>query len=144
MNLKKFLHNRIILLDCTILHDKHLLEYNNIDFALDTFPYSGTTTSCEALMMGVPIITLYDNVRYYHAQNVTSSLMTNINMKEYIVYTEEEYIEKAVYYSKNISELFSLKQTVRNNFVHSPICNYTEFTNEFEDKLINIYKNHKW
>ena len=135
---------RIEFLNYADTYEEHLQDYNLMDIALDSFPYSGTTTSCEALMMGVPIITLYDNVRYYHAQNVTSSLMTNINMKEYIVYTEEEYIEKAVYYSKNISELFSLKQTVRNNFVHSPICNYTEFTNEFEDKLINIYKNHKW
>lgn len=136
--------DRVIILDYADTYQEHLLDYNKMDIALDSFPYSGTTTSCEALMMGCPILTLFDNKRHYHTQNVTSSLMKNSNLSEYVTYTENEYVDKAIQFSKNLDKLVDLKKTVRNNFVHSPICNYKQFTNEFEDKLIHIYKNHKW
>ena len=70
--------------------------------------------------------------------------MTNIGMKEYITYSIDEYVNKAVEFSKNLEALSKLKIITRNNFINSPICNYAEFTNEFEDKLIDIYKTHKW
>ena len=44
----------------------------------------------------------------------------------------------------NIDKLHGLKQRVRNSFVNGPICDYTGFTDEFENKLIEIYKSHKW
>ena len=43
-----------------------------------------------------------------------------------------------------MDKLTNLKKEVRNKFVHSPICDYKGFTQEFEDKLISIYKNHRW
>lgn len=136
--------DRITILPYSDTYTEHLPDYNKMDIALDTFPYSGTTTSCEALMMGVPLITIFDNVRHYHSQNVTSSLLKNSGLDEYVAYSNEEYITKAVDFANNIHLLKNLKQRVRNNFVNGPICNYSEFVNEFEDKLVNIYKNHKW
>jgi len=123
---------------------EHLDDYNLMDIALDTFPYSGTTTSCEALMQGVPILTIFDNVRHYHSQNVTSSLMKNCKLDEYVAYSQEEYIQKAKYFSENIDKLHNLKTEVRDKFANGPICDYKGFTNEFEDKILSIYKNHKW
>ena len=58
--------------------------------------------------------------------------------------SQEEYINKAVYFSKNLDKLTNLKQEVRNAFINSPICNYKEFVDEFEEKLFTTYKNHKW
>lgn len=136
--------DRVIILDYADTYTEHLDDYNKMDIALDSFPYSGTTTSCEALMMGCPVLTLYDNVRYYHTQNVTTSFMKNVGMPEYVAYSEQAYVDKAVNFSKNLDKLHNLKLTVRNNFVFSPICDYKGFTNEFEDLLINTYKNHKW
>ena len=136
--------DRVIILDYADTYDDHLNDYNKIDIAVDSFPYSGTTTSCEALMMGVPILTLYDNVRYYHSQNVTTSLMKNCGLSEYVAYSEQAYVDKAVHFAKDLNKLQNLKMQVRNSFVHSPICNYKQFTGELEDKLIDIYKNHKW
>ena len=136
--------DRIDILNYADTYYEHLDDYNKMDIAVDSFPYSGTTTSCESLMMGCPVLTLYDNKRYYHTQNVTTSLMKNCGLDEYVTYTENEYVERAVQFSKKLDKLINLKKTVRNNFVHSPICNYKQFTSDFEDKLIDIYKNHKW
>lgn len=136
--------DRVIILPYSDTYTEHLPDYNKMDIALDTFPYSGTTTSCESLMMGVPLITIFDNVRHYHSQNVTTSLMKNTGLNEYVTTSQEEYINKAVYFSKNLDKLTNLKEKVRTAFVNSPICNYTEFVDEFEEKLFTAYKNHKW
>ena len=95
-------------------------------------------------MMGVPILTLFDNIRHYHSQNVTSSLLVNSNLSEYITFSQQEYIDKAIYYANNIESLTLLKQRVRDKFVSGHVCNYTEFVNDFENTLINIYKYHSW
>jgi len=135
---------RVTILPYSDTYTEHLPDYNKMDIAVDTFPYSGTTTSCESLMMGVPILTLFDNVRHYHSQNVTTSLMKNCGLNEYITKSQDEYIKKAVWFANNYQKLNGLKQSVRDAFVKGPICDYTGFTNEFEDKLVTLYKNHKW
>lgn len=136
--------DRIIVMGYSDTYTEHLNDYNSMDIALDSFPYSGTTTSCEALMMGVPIITLFDNVRHYHSQNVTSSLSKNSNLDEFVTYSEEEYVQKAVDCANKLSEFVDLKRTVRDKFVNGNVCNYTQFINEFENTVLSLYKNHKW
>lgn len=138
----KKLLDRIEILHYADLYQGHLEDYNLMDIALDTFPYSGTTTSCEALMMGTPIVTLFDDIRSYHCTNVTSSLMINVGMSDYVVYSKTEYINKIKQLSENLDNLNCLKQNVRNNFLNGPICDYKGFVNEFEDKMISTYKNH--
>jgi predicted O-linked N-acetylglucosamine transferase (SPINDLY family) len=122
----------------------HLPDYNLMDISLDTFPYSGTTTSCESLCMGVPVLTLFDNVRHYHSQNVTTSLMKNSGLEGYVTYSEDEYVEKAVLLAQNMSQLDNLKHNVRDKFVNGHVCNYKEFVNDFENMMLNTYKNHSW
>ncbi|NBP01178.1 MAG: hypothetical protein EBU90_13775 [Proteobacteria bacterium] len=136
--------SRVIILPYSDTYTEHLPDYNKMDVSLDTFPYSGTTTSCESLMMGVPVLTWFDNVRHYHSQNVTSSLMKNSDLGEYVTYSQEEYIQRAVDLAKDITKLHDLKQQVRNKFLNGAVCDYRGFTEEFEDTLIDLYKNHKW
>lgn len=138
----KSLLDRITVLPYSDTYTDHLPDYNLMDISLDTFPYSGTTTSCESLMMGVPVLTLFDNIRHYHSQNVTTSLMKNSNLSEYVTYSQEEYISKAVYYANNIEKLKDLKSYVRESFVNGHVCNYTEFVHDFENKLFTTYKTH--
>ena len=135
-------NDRIIVLEYTDTFEEHMNDYNKIDISLDTFPYSGTTTSCESLSMGVPIITLFDNIRYYHSQNVTSSILINSDLQDFVTYTEEEYIQKCINYSE--TNLSNLKIHTRNKFINGNVCDGISFTNEFEDTLINVYKNHNW
>jgi tetratricopeptide (TPR) repeat protein len=136
--------DRVIIMPYSDTYTEHLPDYNKMDIALDTFPYSGTTTSCESLMMGVPVLTIFDKVRHYHSQNVTTSLMKNCGLDEFVTDSQESYIERAVWYANNINTLTNLRSRVREAFVKGPVCDYTGFTNEFEDTLVNLYKTHKW
>lgn len=138
----KDLLNRIEILDYSDTYQDHLVDYNKMDIALDTFPYSGTTTSAEALLMGTPVLTLFDEERQYHCQNVSSSFMYNCGMEDYIVSTKKEYIEKI----KELSDqnLHSLKKNTRDAFINGPICNHKEFTKNFEKTMLEIYRNHSW
>jgi predicted O-linked N-acetylglucosamine transferase (SPINDLY family) len=136
--------DRITVLPYSDTYQEHLVDYNKMDISLDTFPYCGTTTSCESLLLGVPILTLSDNVRHYHSQNVTTSLMKNCGLDEYVTMSQEDYVNKAVYFANNYKLLANLKRDVRKRFVNGPICNYKEFCNLFENKLLELYKNHKW
>lgn len=140
----KSILDRVTVLPYSDTYSEHLLDYNKMDISLDTFPYSGTTTSCESLMMGVPVLTLFDNVRHYHSQNVTTSLMKNCGLHEYVTTSEDEYVDKAVQFANCIDKLRNLKIVVRDAFVNGPVCNYNSFVNEFETKLFNLYRNHAW
>jgi predicted O-linked N-acetylglucosamine transferase (SPINDLY family) len=141
--IKKFdkgVQKRIKIIDCTILHEEHLLEYNKIDVAIDTFPYSGTTTSCEALLMGVPVYALYDNEYYFHAQNVTASILKNSDMEEYICYTKEEIVDKINDLFNRGEEYWSgLKGNTRSKFLGGRVCDKKGYMKDLEQLFENFY-----
>jgi len=135
---------RVTIIDYQDTYQQHLVDYNLMDISIDTSPYSGTTTSCESLMMGCPVLTSFDGERQFHATNVSSSLMINSDLPEYVCLSDNELIEKVEYFSTHLEELKDLKKTVRNKFIKGPICNYKQFVGDLENLLLNTYKNHKW
>jgi len=119
----KHVRERIVLNDCTILHEQHLSEYNKIDISIDTFPYSGTTTSCESLYMGVPVFSMYDDVNYYHPQNVTCSILKNSGLDEFICKDTSDLISKInILISRDATYWEKLKQNTRNTFLNGKVC----------------------
>lgn len=135
---------QITLLPYSNTYVEHLSDYNLIDIALDTFPYSGTTTTCESLMMGTPVVTLFDSKRQYHVQNVSSSLLINSDLAEFVTFTEEEYIDKVCYYATHLDEVIGMKEQVRQKFSNGRVYDHVGFVDEFEDKLLQIYREHNW
>lgn len=126
--------NRISIIDCNLLHSHHLAEYNNIDISIDTFPYSGTTTTCESLYMGTPVLTLYDSTYKYHPQNVSSSILFYSNLEEYICFNLNDFIIKLNSF-RSVCEI-SYKEKIRKTFLNGSVCNKEIFLTNF-DKLIN-------
>lgn len=84
--------DRVELLPRTQTTAEHLAHYARVDVALDTFPYNGTTTTCEALWMGRPVVTLAGD---RHASRVGASLLTAIGRREWIASTRSRYVEIA-------------------------------------------------
>lgn len=138
--------DRITLLDCTILHEQHLSEYNKIDISIDTFPYSGTTTSCESLLMGVPVLTYYDNVNYYHPQNVTASILKNSNLENYIYTNTNDDGNKNSIFSKidnllnDVTVWKKFKTNIRYSFMNGKVCDTKEYMKNFENTIFDLIK----
>eukprot|EP00463_Aulacantha_scolymantha_P004821 TRINITY_DN598_c0_g1_i2.p1 TRINITY_DN598_c0_g1~~TRINITY_DN598_c0_g1_i2.p1 ORF type:complete len:94 (+),score=8.42 TRINITY_DN598_c0_g1_i2:126-407(+) len=85
----------------------HLALHSKIDIQLDPFPWNGTTTSCESIWMGVPVLSLKRSKFPIHAHNVGVSLFSRVPSlrKGFVTTTKQEYIDKAIEWSNNISKL---------------------------------------
>jgi predicted O-linked N-acetylglucosamine transferase (SPINDLY family) len=115
----------------------HLELYNHIDIGLDTFPYNGTTTTCEALWMGVPVITLAGKS---HASRVGVSLLSNVGLPELIATTPEEYVAKAVNLARDPEKLQSLRKCLRDMMSHSPLTDAKKFTHQLEEAYRKMWR----
>ncbi|PIA28180.1 hypothetical protein AQUCO_07200077v1 [Aquilegia coerulea] len=115
---------RVDLLPLILLNHDHMQAYSLMDISLDTFPYAGTTTTCESLYMGVPCVTMAGSV---HAHNVGVSLLSNVGLGHLIAKTEDEYIQSAVELASNITSLSELRLSLRGLMTNSPVCDGRSF-----------------
>jgi predicted O-linked N-acetylglucosamine transferase (SPINDLY family) len=130
--------NRIELYSWLLSVRDHLELYNRIDIALDTFPYNGTTTTCEALWMGVPVITLAGTT---HASRVGVSLLSNVGLPEMIALTTEEYVAKAVDLARDLDKLQSLRKSLRDMMSRAPLTDAKKFTLNLEECYRGMWAN---
>lgn len=114
----------------------HLTAYNRVDVALDTFPYNGTTTTCEALWMGVPVVSLIGD---RHAARVGLSLLTAIGHAEWAAESEEHYIEKAVTLAQDRALRSQLRESLRSEVSASILCDHKGQATRFQDALRQIW-----
>lgn len=131
------MHERVIL-EGEMAFKDYLNSYSQVDIILDTFPWSGSITTCESLWMGVPVLTLNGN-------NIigrqTTSILEELNMSEWIAETKDNYIEKAVKLSSDINYLNKMRGDLREKFLKSSICDARNFTLDFEELLEEIWEN---
>jgi predicted O-linked N-acetylglucosamine transferase (SPINDLY family) len=97
---------------------QHLALYNEVDVALDTFPYTGTTTTCEALAMGVPVVTRAGET---HHSRVGASLLTAVGRAEWIAPEEDAYVKIAVELAGDVGRLAELRPRLREELERSPL-----------------------
>jgi protein O-GlcNAc transferase len=117
---------------------EHLNLYDHVDIALDTFPYNGTTTSCEAMWMGVPVITLAGKT---HASRVGESLLSNVGLKNLIANTQDEYVDITVKLASDVKGLQTLREGLRDMMKHSPLTDAKRFTANLEKCYRKIWEN---
>ena len=131
--IQKFLNNHVNLEQLIFLDNQetiydHLKLYNKVNLALDTFPYPGVTTSCEAILMGVPVLTLQG---FNFNSRCGESIMKNINMEDMIAENESDYIDKAIscINDKNFTERNGIN--LRKKALSSPLFDTDTFANNF-------------
>lgn len=125
--------DRIDLLPLAPTTERHLDQYSMIDICLDPFPYAGTTTTAEALYMGVPCLTMRGKG---HAHNVGVSMITNVGLgNEWIAESKQDYVHKAKESASNIQALRHLRSSLRSLMSSSPVCNVSLFMDNLERKL---------
>lgn len=121
---------RLILTVNTPTPYEHLKLYADVDIALDTYPYHGTTTTCEALWMGVPVVTLAGS---NHLSRVGASLLTAVGLAGLIAETAKDYVETAVRLAANTSKVQELRCGLRALMAQSALMDYVGVTREVED-----------
>ncbi len=110
-------------------HRAHLDLYKRVDLALDTFPYNGTTTTCESLWMGVPVVVVRGN---RHAARVGASIMTHAGLAEWIAANEDEYIGLAVARAADAAALGASREGVSAQVRASALADPAGFTANLE------------
>jgi len=129
--------DRIELMNMMPDRDSHLSVYNEIDIALDPFPYNGTTTTCEALWMGVPVVTLLGD---RHAGRVGASILHAIGMQDILLAdSSESYIELAIKLAGNKDLLINLRKDLRQQMKSSPLCDANSFARKVEEAYQNMW-----
>lgn len=123
-------------------YNAFLESYNRIDFALDTFPWTGTTTTCEALLMGAPVITLKGET--YHSKSSASIIQHSFRYAEdWIAQDVNEYVAKTVdlvkkFRDRQVSPTY--KEIIRSTFVSGPIMSgKEEFVDRYNSTLLDLF-----
>lgn len=130
---------RIVVLDRVDAQHEHLLLYNKIDIALDTFPYTGVTTTCEALYMGVPVVSLVGEA---HGSRVAGSILSSVGMDFCLSHDVDSYVKNAVELSADHVFLAELRQSLRSRMEESDLLNGRKFGIKFEKFMEEVVRQH--
>lgn len=128
---------RVDLLPLIHLNHDHMQAYSLMDISLDTFPYAGTTTTCESLYMGVPCVTMAGSV---HAHNVGVSLLTKVGLGRLVAKSENEYVSLALDLAADVTALQELRMSLRGLMAKSPVCDGENFTRGLESAYRNMWR----
>jgi predicted O-linked N-acetylglucosamine transferase (SPINDLY family) len=110
---------RVELLGHVVSPLEHLAMYRRIDVALDAFPYNGTTTTCEALSMGVPVVSLHGT---HHVSRVGLSLLTAAGFPQWATDDEGKFVEIARSLALDVAALATLRAQMRTRLSASALC----------------------
>jgi predicted O-linked N-acetylglucosamine transferase (SPINDLY family) len=117
----------------------HLRVYDEVDIALDTFPYHGTTTTCEALWMGVPVISLAGAT---HVSRVGVSILSNVGLTDLIANSNQDFVQIAASLASDLARLVELRSTLRDRLRSSPLMDARSFATNVELAFRQMW--HSW
>jgi predicted O-linked N-acetylglucosamine transferase (SPINDLY family) len=129
--------DRVELLERTETLEGHLAAYARIDLALDTFPYNGTTTTCEALWMGVPVVALAGD---RHAGRVGASLLTAVGRPEWIARDAADYVRLAAEIAAARPRTRAARSELRTAVRGSVLCDHPAQARRFGSALREMWR----
>ena len=129
--------DNITILDTLKNQKDHLECYNKFHLSLDTFPYPGVTTSFESLIMGKPVLTMKGN---NFNSRCGESINLNANLDEFIAENEDDYINKAVNFSKSPNKLENLNKDLRKKVLSSPLFDTETFSEDLQSIFLDIIR----
>lgn len=106
-----------------------LRTYQRLDIALDPFPYNGCNTTCDALSMGVPVVSLEGTTL---SGRHGAALLTTCGLHDWITHSTSEYVNRAYAAATDLEALAELRQSLPSRFLDSPICDGAGFTKKLE------------
>lgn len=126
-----------ITVDEPLEREDYLASYSAIDILLDTFPYPGGTTTCEALWMGVPTLTFFGNTLLARQG---ASILNCAGLQQWIAKDIDEYVAKAVKCATNIEQLVELRKNLRSQLLETALFNATRFSEQLEEAMSGMWK----
>lgn len=118
-------------------HWNHLEMYRQVDIGMDTYPYHGTTTTCEALWMGVPVLTLAGRT---HVSRVGASLLENAGLGELVVDSRERYVRLALALAEDRARLRQWRAGLREQMARSALTDAARFTRNLEEAYWRMWR----
>jgi predicted O-linked N-acetylglucosamine transferase (SPINDLY family) len=115
--------------------EDYLRLYHQIDVALDTFPYNGHTTTCDALWMGVPTVTLAGRT---HVSRAGLNVLTQVGLPELVCADADAYVRAAVALTSDLDELAAMRPTLRERMRRSPLTDAPGLTRRVESVYHDI------
>ncbi len=115
----------------------YLQAYHRIDIALDPFPYPGGTTSCEALWMGLPVLTRRGDRFLSHAGE---TILRNAGLPDWIAEDNDHYVARAVHFASDLDRLAHLRAQLRAQVLASPLFDAPRFARHFEDAMEGMWR----
>src|SRR6185503_7570445 len=139
---KKFSANgidasRLVLLGWEASAEDHLAVYQRVDIGLDSFPYNGTTTTCEALWMGVPVVAVQGD---HHAGRVGASLLATVGLPERVGRDDDEYVQIATRLAGDLPKLAALRAGMRGRMRASALMDEQGFARELEACYLEMWQ----
>jgi protein O-GlcNAc transferase len=131
--------SRIELLPWALTRQRHLEFFERIDIALDTYPYHGTTVSCEGLWMGVPMLTMAGHI---HLSRVGVSLLSNLGLQDWVAANPDEYVDLAIRKAADVDGLTRLRAELRQSMRDSILTNGKRFAGQIEELYRDVW--HRW
>lgn len=117
--------------------EAYLATYRSIDVALDPFPFAGGTTTCDALWMGVPVVSLSGRTAVSRAG---SSLLANVGLEDLVAHSEQQYVELAAGLMRDAGRLAAMRRELRGRLESSPVMDVPRFARALEAKFRSIWR----
>lgn len=115
----------------------YLEQYRDIDIALDTFPYTGGTTTCEALYMGVPVITFRGKT---HGARLSASILAAADVNELVAYSPMDYVKKAIQLSRRKELIAAYHVGLREHVKDSALMDGKNYMHDLEKNYRAVWE----